>query len=389
MALTYAQILSRTSRVLQDTGNNIFSSAELGQEIEDGLKRMAQFDPVIVEEIYKLESRTGTDTAGTANALTDTTNSQFVAVDETNQKVVHNITESTWAVVKNYTSTSVLALGRDIMNLGDVYEIYNKHCTNQRQIYLGDTPAHLWIDSVEYPLGTRRNFTQPSWNIVELDVDDSVIPDSDSTLDPPNDIRVLIRFAMPHVVSQLTDWDGELSGAAVEGATTISIDGMGTTETIEVGEMFNLEDHLTTYIVTAEVTMVAGAGDVVFYPPLEAASLNNDDITFLKTTLNSSQDNIICRLAAAKAAINKVNLVVPLSESKARPYLTDGSFTINESNKGGPGTSNDYLQYAKFETALVEQYRYYHEWGQRELARVEEELSRMANPRVSEIFPKT
>lgn len=389
MALSYANILDRVEQLLQDPTNAIFSTTELGYWMEDGLKDFSQYLPVIVEAIYHIESRTGTDTAGTANALTDTSKSQFVATDESTQKVIHNITDSTWAVVKNYTSSSVLALSRDIMDSGESYEIYNKHCANQKQIYLGDSPSHLWIDSVEYPIGTPRNFTQPSWNVVELDIDDSVIKDSDSTIDPPNDTRVLIRFAMPQVVSQLTDWDGESSGAAAEAASTIDIDGMGTTETIEVGEMFNMEDHLTTYIITTEVTMAEGAGSIVFYPPLESAVLNNDDITFIKTTLKPNEESLLCRLVAAKAAMSKSGIVPLRVLERALPNLDAGGFTIDESNKGGPGTPTDYLNYARAEREMAGSYKDYREWGEREMARVLTELERMVSPRAYEEFART
>jgi len=389
MALSYANILDRVEQLLQDPTNAIFSTTELGYWMEDGLKDFSRFLPVIVEAIYHIETRTGTDTAGTATALTDTSKSQFVATDETTQKVIHNTKDSTWAVVKNYTSSSVLVLSRDIMGSGDSYEMYNKQCANQKQIYLGDYPAHLWIDSVEYPIGSPRNFTQPSWNVVELEIDDSVLQDSDSTIDPPNDTRVLIRFAMPQVVSQLTAWEGEASGAAAEAASTIDIDGMGTTETIEVGEMFNMEDHLTTYIITTEVTMAEGAGSIVFYPPLESAVLNNDDITFIKTTLKPNEEALFCRLVAAKAAMSK-SVIAPLKTmERALPNLDAGGFTIDESNKGGPGTPTDYLNYANAERQMAAVYKDYREWGEREMARVLMELERLATPRAHEEYART
>ena len=327
MTLSYADLTTRVLQFLQDTGAATYDSTETDYAIRNELKRLSRYAPVIIEGLYKIESRTGVDTAGTANKLTDSTKSQFVAADETLQKAVHNTTEDTWAVVKNYDSASVLTLSRDIMNDGDSYQIYNRYCVNKRQVNLGLTPEFLWIDSVEYPINTERNFHQTSWHTIEIDVDDSAIPDSDPTEDPPNNVRILVRFAFPQVVSQLTDWDGELSGAAAEGATTISIDGMGTTETIKVGELFNLEDHITTYTVTTEVTMVAGAGNLVFFPALEAAALNNDDITFIKSTLQPNLEDLLERMVASRAV-----------QSNSINY-------INATNLGGPKTMQDYQQW--------------------------------------------
>jgi len=309
MSLSDADLTTRILQFIQDTGAATYDSTETNYAIKNELKRLSRYSSVIVESIYHIESRTGVDTAGTASSLTDTTKSQFVATDETTQKRVHNTTEHTWAAVKNYTSSSVLVLTRDIMNSGDNYEIYNKHCANKRQIFLGDIPMFLWIDSVEYPIGTERNFTQPSWHVVEIDIED--VEDSNSTLDPPNDTRVLIRFAYPHCLSTLTDWAGELSGAAAEGVSTISIDGMGTSETINVGEMFNLEDHHTTYIVTTAVTMSSGAGDLVFFPSLEAAVLNNDDINFIKTTLQPQHEELLERMVISHLIQSNLITYIP------------------------------------------------------------------------------
>jgi len=305
MSLSYANVLAEVLQYLQDSGAAIFATAETQYGIENELKHMSKYSPLIIDVIYKIESRTGTDTAGTASSLTDTTKSQFVAADATGEKVVHNITDHTWAVVLANSSTSVNTLSRDIMDISEKYEIYNKRCRNNKQIYIGDMPTYLWIESVEYPIGTRRNYTRISEDVIELDVKNGVIRDSDSTLSSLNKTEVLVKFAVPHILSQLTDWGGELTANQSEGDVRVAIDGLSGTETIEVGEQFYLENHRSVYIVNREVELISGAEDIDFYPPLEADASDNDDITFVKSSLSPQLEEILVRMIAGRACVSK------------------------------------------------------------------------------------
>lgn len=302
MSLSYANLQDRVEMFLQDSTNATYDTTELGYWIEDELKRLSRFRPLIVDVVFQIESRRGTDVTGTASALTDSVKAQFLAADATNEKVVHNITDDTWAVVLTQTSTSVLTLSKDIMDANEQYEIYNKRCTNRRQIYIGDMPSEYrkQVISVEYPVGTERNFELRD-DVIELLVDDYAILDSDSTLTTLNEVDVLVRFAVPNILSQLTDLAGELSAGASAGDTSIAVDGMGATEIIEVGEQFTLENHRSVYIITTQVTTSGNAATLTFYPPLEAASSNNDDITFRKSTLTTFEEDLLVRMVTIRA----------------------------------------------------------------------------------------
>jgi hypothetical protein len=302
MALSYAQLQVKVSSFLQDAGLTIFDATELGHAEENEIKRLSDDRPALVDVIFQMESRYGTVSTTSTSNLTDTSKSQFVSGDATNEKVVHNTIDDTWATISSYTSSSVLALNKDIFVSGDTYEIYNKRCKNKKQIYIGDMPAYLHVDSVEYPIGHRRNFKRISEDVIEIDV--NLVDDSNPTLSPLGRVDVLVRFAMPQVLCQLTDLSGELSAGASAGATSISIDGMGSTEIIEVGEMFTLENHRSTYVVSAQVTTSGNAATVSFYPPLEAASSDNDDITFVKSTLKPDEESWLIRLIAARVALS-------------------------------------------------------------------------------------
>jgi hypothetical protein len=303
MSLSYANILDRIEQLLQDTSNTTYDVTELGMWIEDALKLLSRWRPLLVDIVFQVESRCGTDATGTASKLTDSVKAQFLAADATNEKVVHNTTDDTWAVVTARDSASVLSLSRDIMDANETYEIYNKRCRNKRQIFIGDMPSEYWdrVVRVEYPIGKERGFRKLG-EVIELDVEDVAIQDSDSTLTTLAQVDVLVRFALPQVLCQLTDLSGELSAGAAEGATSIAVDGLGPTELIEVGDQFTLENQRSTYIITAAVTTSGNAATLTFYPPLEAAASDNDDVTFRKSTLSSHEEAVICR-AVAKLAM--------------------------------------------------------------------------------------
>jgi len=287
--------------MLQDASNAEFGLPEENYGIEEGLKILGrnQNHLNLVPIVFKIESRYGNVSATSTSNLTDTTKSQFVSGDATDEKVVHNITDDTWATISSITSSSVLALNKDIFVSGERYEIYNKRCWNKRQIYIGDVTDYLYIARVEYPVGRPRNWTLLNNNILELDV--AYIRDSNSTLTTLQEVDVLVWFAKPHVLSQLTDWAGEVNNGAgyAAGVTSIAIDNMGSTEIIEEGEMFTLENQKTIYTITADVTTSANAATISFYPGLEAAVVDDDDITFVKSTLLSDDEANLAEFVVA------------------------------------------------------------------------------------------
>lgn len=362
MARTYAEMLDLIEQMLQDPNAAVYTTTNTNYWIEDGLKEFSMYAPHIVDVIFKIESRTGSDTAGTSGKLTDDTKSQFLATTSEadaillgeDDKVVHNTTDNTWATVlisTNFT-TSVMTLTANIMASGENYEIYHKRCRNNKQIYIGDMPVYLWIDSVEYPVGTRRNFTVYD-DVVEIDV--NTVADSDLTATILPDIDVLIRFAVPHVLSQLTHWEGTLSAATeAAGEPEIAIAGMGDTETIEVGEEFNIEFHRTLYFVRKEDTTSGNAvAALKIFPRLEAGTITGDVITFRKSSLQPQHEELFAHLVAARAV------------------LSNNISYINAINKGGEGT-----------------WRKYQEWGERKLAEALHKLDGLKKIQTSRIYSK-
>ncbi len=312
--LSYANVLTEILQYLQDTGAAIFASAETQYGIENELKHLSRYSPQVIDVIYTIESRTGTDVTGTASSLTDLVKLQFVAGDATQEKVVHNTDDHTWAVVLANSSPSVNTLSADIMDADEKYAIYNKRCRNNKQIYIGDMPSYLSIKSVEYPIGIPRNYTRVSNDVIELEVYDSTIRDSDSTLTTLNQTEVLVKFAIPHVLCQLTDLSGQTHTEAAAGATTIQVKYFTDDQIIEIGDQFNIENHMTTYIVTTGVTLdlqTSTGKPISFFPGLEAvapAAEHGSGITFKKSSLTPEEENYLIRLVSARACISKSTL---------------------------------------------------------------------------------
>ncbi|KKK74041.1 hypothetical protein LCGC14_2887750, partial [marine sediment metagenome] len=137
MARTYAETRDLVEQIYQDTGNSIAGTVEWDYWIEEGLKKFSTYRPHIIEVVFKIESRYGEDNVGTSSKLSDTTKSQFLAIDATDEKVVHNITDNTYAVVLAQDSTSVLSISADIFDVNEGYRIYNKRCWKNNQINIG------------------------------------------------------------------------------------------------------------------------------------------------------------------------------------------------------------------------------------------------------------
>ena len=181
------------------------------------------------------------------------------------------------------------------------YEIYNKRCWNERQIFIGDVTDYLWVDSVEYPIGHKRNWTIYN-DILEIGV--NYVEDSNSTLSTLSQIDVLVRFNKPHRLNQLTDWSGETNANGTKGDTTIAIDGMGDTEIIERGDEFYIQYHRSLYTIMTDVTTSGNGATITFFPGLEAASTDNDDIEFVKSTLHPDDEEVFAQLVSARVVLS-------------------------------------------------------------------------------------
>lgn len=398
MAWTHAVTKTRISSILQDTDGEIFKTAtdgEMDMEILDSLSEIPRWVPYIdsVPAVFQIESRNGSATSDTSGALVDGTKAQFLSTDV--DKVVYNTDTKKWGIVTAFVSTSQLTLNKDLFPDGDEgYLMFNKGCVASNQINIEDITDRYEIedgDRVEHPIGTRRSIASVEGDILTIGVEPSVLDDSSTADSAEPIVDVHVYFRKRHFLSVMTDLLGavDLVAGYSAGDTSMVVDGLTTDEVIKAGQLFTIASTRGTYRVTTDVTVAASEAIVAFYPGLENDVDNDTVVTFKQSTLTPALEPLFARYVAAKLALSKPNLIIPETRSKARPFLTEGSFTINESNKGGAGTSGDYLQYARSEIALSEQLRFYRDLGEREMAKVEEELSRMANSRVNEIYPRT
>ncbi len=341
MPRDYAAVTTLIVTKLQSAGTVDYSVAEVDYQIKESLKDVASLSPHLVPVTFSLESRTGNDITGTASKLTDAVKSQFLTTDPANEKVVHNTTDDSWSVVSASTagiSTSILNLINDIMDENEAYEIFNKRCFNKRQIWIGDIlPQILDIDSVEYPLGTRRNWKIVSEGILEIDCD--FIPDSNTNVDNLPNVTVLVRFVRPHILAQMTDWVGTVAGTAgAAAATTMSIDGIAASATVYEGDEFSIGNFRRSYIITANTAASsAGVATVSFYPGLEGVAAISTTVTFTKSTLKPSEEVAFASLVAGRILQNKspkfINNVAKGGPNAWSNFYTLGSRWVEEAEK--------------------------------------------------------
>ena len=306
MSRSYTAMSTLITQKLQSAGTADYSVSEVDNQLEDSLKEFATYQAHLIPIIFKVESRYGMASTTSANNLVDTAKGQFLATDDNNEKVVHNTNDNTWAVVSSFSSTAQVGLTGDIFIKDEQYRIYNKYCWNKRQIYVGDVPENYKIDSIEYPIGQKRNWALQENSVVELDVDFVEDSNAGTTLTILPDVDILVRFSKPHILSQLTDYAGTFAATAAAAATSLSATALKGAGTIEVGEEFTVQYHKAVYIVAASATITANTAAISFYPPLEAAVGSTATVlTFRQTSLNPAHEELFADLVAARLIINK------------------------------------------------------------------------------------
>jgi len=389
----YAAMTTLITQKLQSSGPADFSVSEVDNQIEECLKELSHYQSHLVPVIFKIESRYGACSSTSSDNLVDTTKGQFLSTDPTDEKVVENRTDHTRAVVLSFASTASIGISRDLFQVDDEYRIYNKRCWNQKQIFIGDLKDWGKIDSVEYPIGKKRNWEILGNEVLELKVDTVEDSNSGSTVTTEPIVDVLVRFNRPHILSQLTDWVGKFSATAAAGATTLSGSSLQAAGTIEAGEEFFVENHKSIYVVTADATIASNTVAVSFYPPLEAAvAATTWTFAFVKSSLLQQQEDVFADLVAARLAINKPlystaksNLVL------AGSALVAGTAYINAVNVGGD-VAGQYRAYAQADMALAIGYernwRILREWGERKLAETLRKLQWQTKPKVKKVYSR-
>ena len=398
MAWTFSTIKTRILSLLQDPSASIFSNETDGEvelEIADssfGIARWVPYEPSS-PDVFQIESRAGSATSDTSGALVDGTNAQFLSTDV--DKVIYNTDTKKWGIVTAFVSASQLTLNKDLFPDGDEgYMMFNKGCVAQNQINIEDITDRYEIedgDRVEHPIGVRRNVDAVEGDILTIGVEPSVLDDSSTADSAEPIVDVHVYFRKKHFISVMTGLSGivDLVAGYSAGDTSMVIDNLTTGDVIKAGQLFTIAGTRGTYRVTTDVTVASSEAIVAFYPGLENDVDNDTVVTFKQSTLTPTLEPLFVRYVAAKLALSKPYIIIPESRSKARPHLTEGEFTINEANKGGPGTSADYLNYARVEIGLAEQMTLYSQLGQRMMAEVVNELGRLAISRPHEIFPRS
>lgn len=416
MPKSFALLVDETEAELQDSGNTLWTAAELAIQLEDALREISEYDPYITREIFEFETRTGTATATTAGSLVDTDESQFLATDV--NKVIFNTTDRTWAKVITFTSTSVLVLSNDIMASGEGYKIYNRECSNIKQLYLGDVEDYVGpnhgvplVEGVEFPIDSDppryRNFTVKG-NVLTVDLQRSIADSKDGDAI----VEVYVEFRRKHQVSQLTDVAGavDLGAGYAAGLSTIHVDELGSAEVIAEDTEFTIAGTRGVYRTTQATTLSSNEGDITFWPPLLEAIADGEVVTFRESTLSRKLERQVVEFAAGRAAISKGALLLQQANDAitqtdlanvevdlAKTALAAGYSLLNTVTKGGPNVMSDYSTQARSNIAVAAGYESvaqtyagivagansFRAWGESKIARVLQQLVGSLPPKQS------
>jgi len=337
MPKTHAALVNEVEELLEDSSNAVWGATVVANALDAAIREFSSYSPDVALVTREFESRTGYATAATAGTLTDTTNSPFFTRDV--GKVVFNVTDNTWAIVIAWVSTSVLTLSHSIMATGEQYVMYNQDCWSPYQIYLGDITDYVdpdrGIDAVYYPAQgsnrTRRNFTVDH-NVLTVLYDGS-IPDSSQANLGSRVVEVDIWVRRQHKVSRMTGFAAaiDLTAGYGEGATTIHVDGLvAAAETAAEDQEFSIAGARRRYRLTQATTFASNEGDITFFPPLEAAFVDDIVVTFTQSSLNREQERVVVDLCAGRLSITKSTRMLQ-EINTAIASITSGAAALGQS----------------------------------------------------------
>lgn len=315
MAKSFAALVNEVERKLEDSSNATWSAASIGSDLEDAVRELSEYLPYEMIYIYTVESRTGTASATTADALVDSDEGQFLSTDV--GKIIYNPDDNTFAEVTAYVSANQLTLSKDIMTVGEAYEMFNEGCHDSRQINIKDIkdyvgPEERGIFAIEYP--TMRDLRRKRTWIIEGDIlTIDLISRPDDTKNTTTDKEVYIWVEARQRLSQLTDLVGAIDNGAgyAAGSTTLHVDDFASAETIAEDTLLTIAGVRGTYRVIADATLSSNEIDILIHPALIDAAAEDDVITVIGSTLDRELERLITDLTAARAATNKlINAIV-------------------------------------------------------------------------------
>ncbi|KKK85089.1 hypothetical protein LCGC14_2776790 [marine sediment metagenome] len=111
MAKFFATLIDEVQSDLGDD-TTTYTDPIVTIQLEKAIKTVSDYKPHVMMHSFDLESRTGSDTAGTTDKLTDSSG-QFVSTDV--DKVIYNTADNTWAIVTAFDDANTLSISKDIM----------------------------------------------------------------------------------------------------------------------------------------------------------------------------------------------------------------------------------------------------------------------------------
>ncbi|KKL65249.1 hypothetical protein LCGC14_2156890 [marine sediment metagenome] len=382
MSKSFATLINEIQSDLGDD-TTTYTDAKVTIQLEKAIKAVSDYKPYVIMLSYFLETRTGTATTDTANALVDS-QAQFLSTDV--DKVIYNTDDNTWAVVTAFVDAGELTLSKDIFPDGDeAYAIFNKGCRNKFQINIEDVtdfihpPEHGVTRGYVFYKGKNRNFTIEG-DILTIDkntVDDSA--DSDA------DVEVYVWFKKKHRVSQLADLAGAIDAASyAAGTTTINVDELGSTVIVAEDTLLTIAGIRGTYRVTEEDTTSGNEIELKIWPGLDSAATLDDVVTIIGSTLTTGLERLVVELTAARTSLSRLLTPIPLATTD----ISTGRDLINLINKGGTDVPTKYINSAMGELSVS---RRYQEAAERRVDAVLgklERLKRSRKPVSMHIWPK-
>ena len=313
--LTYAQFRDAVELALRDSNNTYFATTELDDRIKESLRSAARYRKHLVKVTYQIESRYGSATSTSSGNLVDATKDQFVSTANDVGKRVFNDTDKTWADIISYSTAEQVGLSHNIMASGEEYYIYNKGCWNNKQFNVEDITDYVGnnhgIHRLQYPLGHDRNVDFVRENIVQIGLDSE--PDDSDSNNTDRVIDIYVWFNKRHKLSQLTAFASavDLTAGYSKGDTSMVIDGLQATGTIEEDQEFTLASRDQVYTVTAAATIASNEATVSFYPALDADVANDVVVTLIQSTLDDDLEEILIDYVIGKALMDEANLHLP------------------------------------------------------------------------------
>jgi hypothetical protein len=300
----FTDIRDDAERILEDSGNALWSETILDGMIRDCLREMSSLVPLKeTETVHARDDSYELDISGLTDVLWIDYAEWEIDQDPLEFHNVRQITNNR-AIMEVEATPSAHADGQLTGTI--TFSDSSKAISGSGTAFTTELEVGDWIKKSSSATWHRVAFIADTTNLT-LATEVATADDGADTADKTDYWHSPVRLhcAKVHRLNEMTTLTGvvNLTAGYANDIKSMVLDTLQSSGTIKKGTKFTISDTDGIYTITADATISSNAATIYFYPGLATNVVNDEVLTFETSTLTEQMERLLAELVAAKATL--------------------------------------------------------------------------------------